>query len=235
LGADGFLREIARIGEGSQRLSVLLDITTFTREALVSLLGLLRQFLPSGKVTCVYNSAKSYGAAGERVWLSRGVRDIRSVLGFPGEVLPARRFHLVVLVGYEVERPSGLIDAFEPHMLSLGVARRDQSISEEMFRTQQDFLQQLRASRPASQIKEFECSARDPFEAKDAILRHVEACPGFNTVLAPFNTKLSVVGTCLAAMERRDILVCYAQPNAYNLDHYSAPSDDLFLFDVFPS
>src|ERR1035437_1337580 len=83
----------------NQPANLLLDISTFTREALFTFIGVLYKILkPQTKFTCVYNSARKYG------WLSRGISDIRSVLGFPGNIIPSRKNHLIVLPGYETER-----------------------------------------------------------------------------------------------------------------------------------
>lgn len=232
VGADAFLRAFEKL-RPQENVSVLVDITTFTREALAVLLGVLRMVVgPKGRVSCIYNSAKQYGGGGERVWLSRGIREVRSVLGFPGDILPSNRCHLVVLFGYEVERPAGLIETFEPNLLSLGVASREHSISEVVYRAQQGFLEQMRSLYPVGNLLEFECSAKNPFDAKQSLLDHLDKYRGLNTIVAPLNTKLSVVGACLAAFERPDLQICYAQPNAYNLSDYSLPSDTLFLFEL---
>ena len=53
-------------------------------------------------------------------WLSKGVKEIRSVLGFPGEILPSRKNHLIVLTGYEYERAKTIIDILQPYSLALG-------------------------------------------------------------------------------------------------------------------
>jgi hypothetical protein len=230
VGADAFLRAFERI-RATPNVSVLLDITTFTREALLVLVGLLREVIGSGgRITCVYNSAKSYGTV-----LSRGIREIRSILGFPGDIRASRRNHMIVVFGYEVERAASLIATYEPNVLSIGVPTREASLSPEMFEPQQLFVKQLRATYPIDQIQMFDVSARDPLVTRDAILTEIQKYPNLNTVLAPFNTKLAVVGSCLAAFAYPAAQMCYAQPNAYNIVNYAVPSDDVYVFELTAS
>jgi len=232
VGADSFARAFETI-RAQAGLSLLIDITTFTREALVVLLGLLRQVVgPAGRVVCAYNSAKSYGRETGPIWLSRGVREIRSILGFPGDVSPARRNHLIVVFGYEVERAAGLIAAYEPNVLSIGVPSEEESLSRQVFETQQLFLKQLQLLYPSEKLRLFEASAKDPVVTKEAVVRQMNEYAGLNTILAPFNTKPSVVGACLAALEHPEIQMCYAQPTAYNTLSYAVPSDDIYLFEL---
>ncbi len=85
----------------------LIDITTFTHEGLLILFKVLAELLRrEDKLEFVYSHAKEYsvGDPPDRKWLSKGIREVRSVLGFAGELLPSRRTHLIVLAGFEVER-----------------------------------------------------------------------------------------------------------------------------------
>ena len=91
---------------------ILVDITTFTHEQLLLVLRLLAvQRRPGHRVILAYTSASDYdpGVPETEKWLSKGVADVRSVLGYPGDMDPTKPTHLVVLVGFEHERASMLI------------------------------------------------------------------------------------------------------------------------------
>ena len=75
--------------EGAHRF--VIDATTFTRESLLILVRFLKQSLKtSDSVQFLYAPAKEYsiGTQYEDKWLSRGIREVRSVLGYPGDFLP---------------------------------------------------------------------------------------------------------------------------------------------------
>jgi hypothetical protein len=208
-------------------LTILLDISTFTREALFILIGILRKILRQGtKITCIYNSAQRYG------WLTHGISDIRSVLGFSGNIIPSRKNHLIVLPGYEVERAVHLFAAYEPNLLSIGYNSREESVDPKLFDDQMIFFKRLCSIYSAATVKQFQFSARDPFKTRNTILDYAKGFSEFNTILAPLSTKLSSVGACLACLENENIQLCYAQPMAYNIHDYSVPSNDVFAFDI---
>jgi hypothetical protein len=46
------------------------------------------------------------------------------------------------------------------------------------------------------------------------------------------NTKISTVGAALAAIKQESIQLCYAQANIYNVERYSAVSDEVFIFEL---
>jgi hypothetical protein len=224
--ADRFIEAVSTFATDAKP-TVLLDISTFTREALFILISILRKMGQHGsKITCIYNSATSYG------WLSRGISDIRSVLGFPGNIIPSRKNHLIVLPGYEVERAVNLIATYEPNLLSIGYNRKEESVNPKFFDDQMKLIEQLCSVYSSSIVKQFEFSARDPFKTKSAILNHARSFTGFNTILSPLSTKLSSVGGCLACFENENIQLCYAQPGGYNIRNYAEPSQDVFVFDI---
>ncbi len=116
-----------------QYLNMLIDISTFTHEALLILLKLLRQSDLSAKIKFVYTGAHEYsiGLQGNEKWLSKGIDSIRSVLGYPGDLAPSKKLHLIILAGFESERAEKLIEAYEPAVVSLGIGERASSISED--------------------------------------------------------------------------------------------------------
>ena len=214
---------------------ILVDVTTFTHETVIIAAELIsRTFAGRGDVQCVYTIAEEYdpGQDDESKWLSKGIAEIRSVLGFPGAVLPGRGSHLILLHGFEEERSKSLIARYEPDVLSLGMPRVESFTapghSARHRRVHEEVLRYAQISVP--EVVEFEFCADNHFSCRDAILQQAATRPDLNIVAAPMNTKLSTLGVMLAARLNNTIQICYAQPNAYNVDNYSQPSNELYLF-----
>lgn len=219
-----------------ERYHYLIDITTFTHESLLMLFKLLNdQKKGKNKITFIYTGATEYSIdqqKPEKKWLSKGISNIRSVLGYPGEVLPSRKDHLIILVGYEHERASILIEKFEPNMISLGYGKAGSDISEHIQKANVHFhklAEQIATRYSASGNFEFSCN--DPCNARDEILKCVQKTPDYNHIIAPMNTKISTIGSALAALEDPSIQLCFAQPSHYNYKHYSSPGDTCYLID----
>jgi hypothetical protein len=229
------VRRIQEIGTGR----VFIDVTTFTHEHLLILLALIERQPLGCDLQCGYTSAAEYSVNTDEdgVWLSRGIRQVRSVLGYPGELMPSRKLHLIILVGFENDRARGMIEIMEPSILSLGVGQMDKSISAGHYKRNERFWSRLNTfvdteSRSRSVVHRFTFSCVDPFEARDAVLFQSERFPEFNSVVCPMNTKISTIGVGLAAMKLSRLQVVYAAAEEYNELGYSTPSDEARLFSL---
>jgi hypothetical protein len=218
----------------------LVDVTTFTHEQLLILIRLLIDATPQADLKFIYNHASAYSTNTDpdSFWLSKGVAKIRSVLGFPGEMLPSRKNHLLVLTGYEYERAEKLISRLEPNLISLGLGRKDsqgKNLTEhERNKILNDYLESFveELSVSITSVCRFEFSTSDPVTARDDILRQCKKFAPYNVLVAPMNTKLSTIGAGLAAVWHPQIQLTYALPITYNLKGYSVPSDTCTLFDL---
>lgn len=211
---------------------IVIDITTFTRESLAILLMVLRRIvIKPATITLLYNPAKSYGDT-IKPWLSKGIRQVRSVLGYSGLIVPSRQNHLIVLPGHELERASNLIASYEPNYLSVGIVPKSESYAEEFYSQQIDFVRQLKSSYSSKTLDTFEFSARDPFTTCKQIIGCLEKFPHSNKIVIPLNSKPSVIGACLACFQRSDVQLGYAQPEMYNVTKYSEPSEQVCLFSL---
>lgn len=220
-------------------LNVLIDISTFTHEALLILLKLLMSGGQSANVRFVYTGAREYsiGFHGNEKWLSRGIDDVRSVLGYPGELVPSKKLHLIILAGFESERAEKLIEAYEPAVVSLGVGERSASVSEDHHDLNSVFHQRVfdfcdSMSAKNAGVRRFEFSCVDPIATKVAIEKQIAECPGYNVIISPLNTKISTLGVALAALEQSSIQLCYAHPIEYNTSGYSSPDENCRLFSL---
>ena len=216
------------IGDNLVRIGV--DITTFTRESLLILMKYIwSRMSPGHRLVLYYNQAREYaiGATDSEKWLSRGIREVRSVLGYPGRLLPSRENHLVVLTGFEDRRALSLVSECDPSRLSLGVtdssdvdSTRHQAINEDRRR---------RIQNQFGSAQYFSFGGYDPAKTDRAIRGEIEVTGTMNTILAPMNTKLSTVGAALVGCRYPDVQLCYAQAEVYNVLQYSSPGDHVYV------
>lgn len=226
--ADSLYSILAPIINKNSNINFLIDATGFSHELLVIVIGLLNNENKLPNCTILYTGADEYSFNTDptQKWLSRGVLDVRSILGFPGEMLPSKGLHLVIMAGFEVERAAEIITRYEPEILSIGVGGKDHSVSNEHHdynvQSHKEIIALLQRMRGASDnIFEFEFSCIDPILTRDKILSHTNQYNNYNTVVCPLNTKLSTIGATLAAIENPKIQLCYSQPREYNIHGYS--------------
>ncbi|WP_425399104.1 hypothetical protein [Aeoliella sp.] len=230
LTADGLLVPLESLFAGASK-NVLIDITAFTREALLILLRLVNE-LRRGEdtVNLIYLNASEYsvGDAEDEKWLSRGIREVRSILSYPGEIVPSKRNHLIVLVGFEYQRALSLIQECEPSLVSLGICDENVEPTRPHQRTNELHRKRLSALVKAEQTFTFD--GYDSLATASTLSDLARNCETYNTLIAPMNTKISTVGAAIAGMRDRRLQICYAQANVYNTANYSAPGEQFFLF-----
>jgi hypothetical protein len=216
---------------------VYLDISTFTHEIL---LILLKQFYKSMKDSCrliyLYNGASEYsvGASDEDKWLSKGCKEVRSVIGYPGRILPGRKTCLIVVVGFEHERATKLIIEMDPEFLVLGKAIiSEEDIVDVKHITPMIFFHKLVKAMTSIRcdVRDFEFSCKNPYRTYEKLKELIEIYSTYNCIIAPLNTKISTVAISWIAYKNPAIQICYAVPETYNFANYSIPSD---RFTIFP-
>lgn len=228
--ADSIQTALSRLGVNDNPHRYLIDITTFTHENLLILLSILRmQLSRKDSVEFVYTAAAEYGVAltPEDKWLSKGVQDVRSVLGYPGTIRPARNSHLIVLVGFEADRAVELIESYEPSFLSLGFGDETSATGPGHFLINKSALRSI-ANKTRS-YGEFSFSTTDPYQTEMSIKAQIESVPGCNILIAPMNTKISTLGAAIVAFGNSDIRLCYASALIYNVQGYSKPGNDCYV------
>lgn len=231
--AGNIINAIAEVIEYKKNANFLIDITTFTRQTLLILIRLLRNILNSeNKIDFVYSPAKEYsvGLPEQDKWLTKGILEVNSVFGFSGIIRPSKPYHLVILMGYEVERASSLIDEYEPDKISIGFSAKDENINIEHYNLNLERVEALRKEFPGAESFEFACL--DIEAGKLDILNHVDKYQGFNTVISPMNNKLSTISAGLVAFEREEVQLAIAIPALYNTENYSIPSDCFYKFNI---
>ena len=213
---------------------VLVDITTFTHETLLIAVQLLSRFFSSrDEVRFVYTIAAEYdpGTPPEDKWLSKGIEHVRSILGFPGTLLPGRDTHLILLHGFETERSKNLIAEFEPVLLSLGKPQEATPIASRHYAANRRVhAEVLDYAKNVADVREFSFTTDEPEACAEALCAEAIVEENSNVIVAPMNTKISTLGALLAARRLPRIQLCYAQPSTYNVRNYSTASDDCYIF-----
>lgn len=214
-------------------IRVVVDISTFTRESLLMLVFFLRSRLPaSSDVTFLYATASEYsvGSSPSDKWLSKGIRDVRSVLGFPGEMYPSKPMHLVVMLGFEDYRALELIHRCQPRFVSLGLGDSGDPATGPHQSTNESRL--VRLERSLHQVERFTFSAYDPCLTMRSLNQQSNRFGDANVVVAPMHTKISTIGAGLAAVHNKAIQLCYASAGIYNVDCYSVPGEEFYMFEL---
>ncbi|UOE49157.1 hypothetical protein MTO98_32705 [Mucilaginibacter sp. SMC90] len=226
-------KELNELKDGDTKIKVVIDITTFTREVLLILLKLLsfELFIKAFDVNFVYTPAESYSNNDEDLWLTKGVREIRSVLGYAGLHSPSKDLLLILLSGFEEERAEEIINSFEPHQLILGRASRQDSINSDLSGIANKKYAELRLHNESILLDEFEFSCTNIIETKNQIdLLLAMHGDKYNVVISPLNNKISTLGVAIAGLKNESIQVCYASANQYNINAYSKASDYFLVY-----
>jgi hypothetical protein len=129
-----------------------------------------------------------------------------------------------------LDRTAELIRAYEPSFVTIGFDEPTEAFADKHRAAQKHNFERLRAM--FVNAEEFRFACYDPILTKRAVEEQVARIPDVNVVVAPMNTKLSTMGTYLAATENDAIQICYAQAVLYNYLHYSLPGTTCYLFRV---
>jgi hypothetical protein len=232
--ADNLMEKIKDINSKNIVQNILIDITTFTHETLLILIRVIKTLLPTSNLTFAYTNAAEYsiGDSIKQKWLSRGIKEVRSILGFPGNIIPTRKTHLIVVVGYEHERAKGLIEAIEPNSLSLGYGRSGSETIDKDKGANKHYMHLVeQVAISFKSIRRFEVFCDNPYETCDIIEKQISMAGNKNIIIAPMNNKITTIGTAWSVINNEDVQMCYAQPLKYNTESYSKPGSTCYIFD----
>ncbi|MCA0421883.1 MAG: hypothetical protein LCH61_00935 [Proteobacteria bacterium] len=212
-----------------------IDFTALRREELLILVRLLLDRFDRSTLDRIYGLYVSARKMGE--WLSGDVVDIRSVVGFPGEISPARSTTLIALMGFEINRARAIIESYEPSNVLLGIPSLEGSINHELYSRNQEVLRKVSEDFRPLISGTFEFSANDPTKAFNDLSKVVSECLETNIILAPLHTKLSTLAVGAVGRSDPRIQICYAAVDEYNEETYSQPSGEFYLvpFSFMPS
>lgn len=205
----------------SSGCDVLVDATCFPRELLAMLLfafSVRRQSL--ARVRVLYTAPTVYvtqcDVPKEEQWLTRGIRTLRSVVGYPGDFASERKRHVVALAGHEVERLLEIISYLEPTKLSISNEEADSSTVEgasELSATVKARLREMIGLPEYGEVRFFANSIERTFESLHLFL---SGTAQENVALVAMNTKLSFIASALCCLHQRHVRLVYAVPQEYN-------------------
>jgi len=215
--------------------NILLDITTFSHEGLLILLKLLMSYCPFSKISCVYTNAREYSVGDEigQKWLSKGIEEVRAVLGYTGNLIPSKKTHLFLIVGYEYERAISLINMIEPNVLSLGYGKSENATVEKNKEANLHYSNLVSDMSPSyPEINKFEISCNDPYKTYKCLEKQIRKYKDDNILIVPMNNKISTIGAGLLALKNERIQVCYGPALTYNILNYSTTGSKYYIFDI---
>lgn len=223
--------ELVQSGEKS----IIIDVSTFTHEALLILIRLIYDNRDSFEyLKCLYNGARrySYGDIFERMWLSKGCRDVRNVMGYPGKIDPTKKDHVIILTGFETERATRMVELLSPDKLTLANGNEPtEKEHDEVMKFFKDKFDKWKNNFLRILDEPLSFSCRDVEKTID-ILKEKTKDNEDNFILVPLNTKLSTIAVGIVALSNAAIQVCYAIPEMYNMENYSEPSDNITVLDM---
>lgn len=212
-------------------LNIIVDITTFTHETLLMLLYCFYKYKYED-ITFVYLGAQDYslGLPIDKKWLSKGCKEIRNVLGYPGELNISMPTCLTVLTGYENERAIGSINEIdaESNIVGNGMANSQHVTATNHFKTMEHFKElygSLLSTRKNVQF--FDFSPKNLSAVITELKKQIDGNLGYNHVIVPLNTKISTLAVGLYALKNRHVQICYALPEIYNVTGYSLAGEKM--------
>lgn len=222
---ESFMKMFSKRGfDKASVRTITLDATSFNRETLLILLGIIEFAFPNSRMRVFYVSPVSYGD-----WLSAGFKQVRNVIGLAGLQVPGRKTLLVILYGYEHQRALKAIEEYEPAKVLLGFGGTPTEIEFRKRNLEELDKVQMKLVLSQQDVADFEFRADSIShcaQGLEAIIRPY--LDSFNIVVAPMSTKLSTIATYLVARRHPQIQVTYFVPGEYNIQSYSDGAKTVF-------
>lgn len=230
--ANQIMREISLV-KSSKKMSILLDISTFTHETLMILLKVLKDCKRIDSITCVYVNVAEYcpGVPLEKKWLSKGAEPIHPIMGYPGMITPSKKTHLIVIVGYEYSRAFSAISDVEPFSISL-IYGSSSSATTEKDKDANSFFKNLveEMAFEYSNVQDYQIPCSDAEQVSKTLNDIYSEHIGENIIVIPMNNKISTLGVFLSVQNNENIQICYAPAVLYNERNYSSVGSDCYIY-----
>jgi hypothetical protein len=196
---------------------ITIDITTFTKSYLLTLLKLIKTKYPRAKIRVLY----TMGIYPENEPLTRGVKDIVILPYYGGFELCKKKSILILLMGYEAERAYSIWETIDP-VQTIAIIGNPPSY--------------LGANGPSRKLNQAilddpdtivdEVSAIDPIKTMDKIyeIYKKREYKDFSFFIAPLGTKMQVIGIYLFFEKLApvtNVQIIYAYPAKYNEKKYT--------------
>lgn len=232
---DEMISVLTEINKANLSSNLLVDITSFTHEALLIFLAVIKLIFKNAEIVYIYNNAATYASESENLaerWLSRGIKCVRSVLGYAGDIKPSQDTVLIMMLGYEYERAWRVIDTVSPEELIITYNDSEGSTTQlncDAGEKHAGLLKELAAY--YENPKQYVVSSNNPFKTAiqlEEIVNKIDEKK--NIIIVPMNNKLSTVGAAIVAFKKPEIQLCYAPAEIYNTSAYSVEGDKFYIF-----
>lgn len=199
--------------------NITIDITTFTKCYLLTLLKFLKIKYPTVTIRILY----TMGIYPKDEQLTRGVKEI-SILPYYGKFeLKRKNSILILLLGYEAERAYSIWEYIDPSITIAIISNPPTYFGAESTARK---LNEAILEHPDTLIEEV--SAIDPIKTKEKLLS-IYNNPNYSDAaffIAPLGTKMQVVGVYLffeddKTKQERNAQIIYAYPMRYNEKKYT--------------
>ena len=192
--------------------NIAIDITSFTRVDLIIILDYIKSYLEDVIIKVIYVSPMEHGE-----WLSKGYTEISNIMGFSGCYDVLKPTALIILSGFEKDRPINMVEAYEPQKVFLGFSNPavQDSFGKRNAEVHNDLLHYQNVYR-------FDFAASDIWQCYESLEKIIkENIKEYNIVIAPLCTKLSTIACFLLARNYPEVQLVYCYPLEYNYETYS--------------
>ena len=186
---------------------IIFDISTFNRQNLIVILRLLRMIPQVTDIELVYTIPQEVNQV-----ISKGGAGFSNIPFFSGNFSIHKKKMLILLIGYEVDRPLILWSELEPSRVIL--VEGYEPTSGDFYETNKTAVEEVSKYGNNDMLR---ISANDPYKARDQLNEIIKKeSQNYNIFISPLNTKLQAVGLYLAWENNPDVQIVIAFPDRFS-------------------
>ena len=213
--------------KNSERLSITLDISGFTKIYLLELLHYLVTDLNLGIPRMLHTTQKYLPTK-----LTQGVNQITTIPNFFGSPSLEKETILILLLGFEPERSLAVWKQFNPSKTIALITSPPRYGNLKYIKYAQENNSYL-LSQPTVEVRNV--PADNPYAVKSVLEAiHKDTRGSFNMVIGPFGTKPQVVGVFLFCLEHPKAEVVYSFPVQYTRSYLQRKPGPTLLLPLAP-
>ncbi len=213
----------------SQYSKIYIDITTFTDELLLVLFKVL-QTMEINCVNLIYVTPSEYFYERKsQLSLSYRIKEIRNILGYPGMFYPLRKNHLIIIVGFEYDRVSYLINQLQYSKITLLYPTKNGSYSIDNYKISNEIMDKLEST--DQNIISSRIAINNLDDCYNDLLKQVQevVSNNENVTIAPLSNKISTLATYKISQTFNDLQILYTTVEDYDIDYSKGYKDFIEL------
>jgi hypothetical protein len=209
--------------EHKSYLSVTIDVSTIPRGELLTILYYLRKHNKIQSIRILYVSPEKYGD-----WLSEGYAGSTIPPFFEGTKCFDKKTALLILTGFELSRPLGLIEDLEPSLIIFGSP--EPGTAAVFLKQSQVIVEKLKTIRKIN-FEYYKIPANNAVNAKNQIQSIIKKySQDYDFYVSVLGPKIELIGAYLAYEEKPTFRMIYPMPRLYNIGNYSSGCLEIFEF-----